>query len=39
MARRLGISRNTVYKYINMTPEAFEDMLEHIKVRQKKTDP
>ncbi|EGL84084.1 transposase (22) [Caldalkalibacillus thermarum TA2.A1] len=39
IARRLGISRNTVYKYINMTPEAFEDMLEHIKVRQKKTDP
>ncbi|WP_107935754.1 IS21 family transposase [Ureibacillus chungkukjangi] len=38
IARRLGISRNTVYKYINMTPEEFEDMLEHMEVRQKKLD-
>ncbi|MCF8011708.1 MAG: helix-turn-helix domain-containing protein [Clostridiales bacterium] len=28
IARHVGISRNTVYKYIDMTPEEFQQSLE-----------
>ncbi|MBO8138828.1 MAG: IS21 family transposase [Desulfotomaculum sp.] len=39
IARHLGISRNTVYKYINMTPEEFQQCLERRETKKKKLDP
>jgi len=38
IARYLGISRPTLYKYINMTPDEFEEKLKEMKTRQKKPD-
>lgn len=39
IARHVGISRNTVYKYINMTPEEFQRYLERRETKKKKLDP
>lgn len=39
IARKLGISRNTVYKYLEMTPDDMHQMLEEMKTRSKKLDP
>lgn len=36
IARKLGISRPTVYEYINMTPDEFEKRLKEINQRSKK---
>jgi len=38
IARKLGISRPTVYEYINMTPNEFEKRLEEMQQRSKKLD-
>lgn len=38
IARKLGISRNTVYKYLEMTPDDMHQMLEEMKTRPKKLD-
>lgn len=39
IARKLNISRNTVYKYLSMTPKEFEQFMEEMETRQKKLDP
>lgn len=39
IARHVGVSRNTVYKYINMTPEEFQRYLERRETKKKKLDP
>lgn len=36
IARKLNISRNTVYKYLSMTPKEFEQFMEEMETRQKK---
>lgn len=36
IARHVGVSRNTVYKFINMTPAEFNQTLERRKIRKKK---
>jgi len=38
IARHAGVSRNTVYKFINMTPTEFNQALERRKTRRKKLD-
>lgn len=38
IARYVGISRNTVYKYVDMTPEEFQLYLERGETRKKKLD-
>jgi transposase len=38
IARHAGVSRNTVYKFINMTPAEFNQELEGRKTRRKKLD-
>ncbi|MCF8010052.1 MAG: helix-turn-helix domain-containing protein [Clostridiales bacterium] len=38
IARHVGVSRNTVYKYIDMTPEEFQQSLERRGTRKKKLD-
>lgn len=38
IARHVGVSRNTVYKYIDMTPEEFQQYLERRGTRKKKLD-
>jgi transposase len=38
IARHVGISRNTVYKYINMTPQEYQQELERRETRKKKLD-
>jgi transposase len=38
IARHVGVSRNTVYKYIDMTPDEFNDYLEEVEKRKKKLD-
>jgi len=38
IARHVGVSRNTVYKYIDMTPEEFQQELERREIRKKKLD-
>lgn len=38
IARHVGVSRNTVYKYINMTPEEYHQYLERRETRKKKLD-
>jgi transposase len=38
IARRLKISRNTVYKYLNMSPEEMHVFVESMKTRRKKLD-
>jgi len=39
IARKLNISRNTVYKYLNMSPEEMQAFIESVKTRRKKLDP
>lgn len=39
IARKLGISRNTVYKYLDMTFEETMEWNETLKTRTKKLDP
>ncbi|MCM3711122.1 hypothetical protein [Sporosarcina luteola] len=39
IGRRLGISRNTVRKYLGMSPEEFEAWLHSLETREKKLDP
>ena len=38
ISRRLDLSRTTVYKYLDMTPEEMEQILENRKTRTKKLD-
>jgi transposase len=38
ISRRLDLSRTTVYKYLDMTPEEMEQVLENRKTRTKKLD-
>jgi transposase len=38
IARRLDLSRTTVYKYLDMTPEEMEEVIEKRKTRTKKLD-
>ena len=38
IARHVGVSRNTIYKYIDMTPEEFQQCLERRETRKKKLD-
>ena len=38
IARHVGVCRNTVYKYINMTPEEYHQDLERRETRKKKLD-
>ncbi len=38
ISRRLDLSRTTVYKYLDMTPEEMEQVLENRKTRAKKLD-
>jgi len=38
IARHVGVSRNTIYKYIDMTPEEFQQYLERSGTRRKKLD-
>jgi transposase len=39
IARHLRISRNTVYKYLSMTPDEFKIFMEDMETRNKKLDP
>ncbi|PTQ56867.1 MAG: Mobile element protein [Candidatus Carbobacillus altaicus] len=39
IARHLGVSRNTVYKYLSMTPDEFKIFMEVMETRKKKLDP
>jgi transposase len=39
IARKLKISRNTVYKYLHMSPEEMQTFIESVKTRRKKLDP
>jgi len=39
IARKLNISRNTVYKYLNMNPDDFHEFLDEAETRSKKLDP
>lgn len=38
IARKLGISRPTVYEYINMTPDEFNKRLEEMQQRSKRPE-
>lgn len=38
IARHLGISRNTVYKYLSMTPDEFKIFMEKMETQKKKLD-
>ncbi|EDW4537569.1 helix-turn-helix domain-containing protein, partial [Salmonella enterica subsp. enterica] len=38
IARRLELSRNTVYKFIEMNPDQFSEYLEQLESRKKKLD-
>ena len=38
IARKLGVSRNTVYKYLEMTSDQMHQRLEEMKTRKKKLD-
>ncbi len=38
IARYVGVSRNTIYKYIHMTPEEYQQCLERRETRKKKLD-
>ncbi|SHH42465.1 helix-turn-helix domain-containing protein, partial [Desulforamulus hydrothermalis] len=38
IARHLGISRNTVYKYERLEPDELEKAIKELKTRQKKLD-
>lgn len=38
IARRMNISRNTVYKYLDLEPEEVEEMIVELKTRKKKLD-
>jgi transposase len=38
IARKLKISRNTVYKYMDLNPQEINDLIEESKTRQKKLD-
>ena len=39
IARKLNISRNTVYKYLNLSPDQMQAFVEAVKTRRKKLDP
>lgn len=39
IARKLNISRNTVYKYLSMNPDEFHQFLDHLATHSKKLDP
>jgi len=39
IARKLNISRNTVYKYLSMNPDEFKQFMEDLETRKKKLDP
>lgn len=39
IAKMLGISRNTVIDYLNMSPEEFGDFISSLQSREKKLDP
>lgn len=38
ISRHVGVSRNTIYKYINMTPDEFNQYMEELEARAKKLD-
>jgi len=38
IARKLNISRNTVYKYLDMSPEEMQAFVESVKTKRKKLD-
>jgi len=38
IARKLSISRNTVYKYLNLSPDQMQAFVETVKTRRKKLD-
>ncbi|AZO96684.1 IS21 family transposase [Halocella sp. SP3-1] len=38
IARHLGISRPTLYEYLNLTPDEFEERLNGMQIRKKKAD-
>jgi transposase len=38
IARKLNISQNTVYKYLDMSPEEMQTFVESVKTRRKKLD-
>ncbi|WP_144941637.1 IS21 family transposase [Paenibacillus sp. 32O-W] len=39
IARKLKVSRNTVYKYLEMNPDEFKQFMEDLETRKKKLDP
>ncbi|WP_254777621.1 IS21 family transposase [Paenibacillus naphthalenovorans] len=39
IARKLNVSRNTVYKYMSMNPDEFKQFMEGLETRKKKLDP
>lgn len=39
IARKLNLSRNTVYKYLSMNPDEFKQFIEGLETRKKKLDP
>ena len=39
IAKKVSLTRNTVKKYLKMTPEEMEDWIATLETRQKKLDP
>lgn len=39
IARKLNVSRNTVYKYLSMNPDEFKQFMDGLEFRKKKLDP